>query len=270
MEGQLRLVEVAKRPFKRSFAARSAYKLLRDFRQIPRSRLLDTDALGAILRVLPNTMLPMPRLFDLYDIVKRVNQSGLKGEFVECGVWNGGAVGLMAMADQRHSGPRRKLHLFDSFEGLPQPTAFDTDVYAGFLEQEKSRSIIEQEVEQLSAIGACQGKSQPEVEEFLVKRLGIDPGKLVFHVGWFQDTVPSARDSIGGIALLRLDGDWYESTKVCIENLYDSVVVGGFVVIDDYGTFEGCRKAVDEFFAARSIRPTFTYSDAECVFFQKT
>lgn len=263
------LVDVAKRSFKRSFAAHSAYKMIRDFRQISKLRLSDMDALQAIFRVLPNTMLPMPRLLNLYEIIKRLNEAGVKGAIVECGVWNGGAIGLMALANRRHSGPPRNFHLFDSFVGLPPPTPFDSDVYAGYLKNEKSKSSSDTEDKKLAAIGACQGKSRTEVEEFLVKRLGIDQSQLTFHVGWFQDTVQSARPAIGDIALLRLDGDWYDSTKVCIEGLYDSVVHGGFVIIDDYGTFEGCRKAIDEFFAARSMKPVFIHSDADCVYFQK-
>jgi O-methyltransferase len=70
---------------------------------------------------------------------------------------------------------------------------------------------------------------------------------LRYHVGWFQDTVPAAAEKIGPIALLRLDGDRYDSTKVCLESLYSNVRRGGIVVIDDYGQFEGCRRAVDEF-----------------------
>ena len=69
------------------------------------------------------------------------------------------------------------------------------------------------------------------------------------HQGWFQDTVPRDAAAVGPIALLRLDGDWYDSTKVCLEGLYPSVVKYGSIVVDDYGHFEGCRKAVDEFVA---------------------
>lgn len=131
------MVEAVKRPLKQSFALHSAYKLVRDFRQIPRARVTEVDALSAIVRVLPKTMLPMPRLFDLYEIVRRLNQKNVKGNLVECGVWNGGAVGLMAIANRRHPGPGRQLHLYECFEGLPKPTEFDTDVYSGYLEQRK-------------------------------------------------------------------------------------------------------------------------------------
>jgi hypothetical protein len=84
------------------------------------------------------------------------------------------------------------------------------------------------------------------------------PSELVeFHVGWFQDRVPTDASSIGSVALLHLDGDWYESTKICLDHLYANVSSGGFVVIDDYGTYDGCRRAVDAFLAALPGRGPF-------------
>ena len=181
------------------------------------------------------------------------------GALSECGVWNGGAIGLMGLADRRFPGHKeRTLHLFNSFEGLPQPTARDTDVFDGH-----------DAGDVLTPIGACKGERAPVVEDFLVNRLGLPKDQLAFHVGWFQDTVPVARSTIGDIAILRLDGDWYKSTKVCIGNLYDRLVPGGFLVIDDYGTFEGCRQAVDEFFSTRGALPHWVWSDKHCVYFRE-
>ena len=83
--------------------------------------------------------------------------------------------------------------------------------------------------------------------ELLTKEIGYGPAFLHFHKGWFQETMPKVSPQISLIAILRLDGDWYASTRVCLEFLYGKVVRGGFVIIDDYGAYEGCRKAVDEF-----------------------
>ncbi|HUP59862.1 MAG TPA: TylF/MycF/NovP-related O-methyltransferase [Thermoanaerobaculia bacterium] len=77
--------------------------------------------------------------------------------------------------------------------------------------------------------------------------------RVEIRKGWFQDTLPSAKHEIGSIAVLRLDGDWYESTRVCLDNLYDLVAPGGYVIIDDYNYWEGCKRAVDEFLAARGL-----------------
>jgi hypothetical protein len=93
---------------------------------------------------------------------------------------------------------------------------------------------------------------------------------LRIHIrqGWFQETLPVAKHEIGPIAVLRLDGDWYDSTKVCLENLYDLVTVGGFVLIDDYGYWEGCRRAVDEFLASRKLEVALNAVDDSGVWFE--
>ena len=123
--------------------------------------------------------------------------------------------------------------------------------------------------DKLAAIGACVGDGAPTVRDFLTRQLGIDDNRLAFHIGWFQDTVPADAAEIGPVAILRLDGDWYESIRVCLHGLYDLLVPGGYLIIDDYGDFPGCRKAVDEFFAARGESPRLSHSDHCCVYMRK-
>jgi hypothetical protein len=250
-----------------SFLHRS-FKMLRDARSIPPSKLWHPMQVRAVYKVLPNTMLPMPRLFDAYEAITSINLEGLPGDVVECGVWNGGCVGLMAIANLDTPGPKRRFHLFDSFEGLPQPSSHDREVIVNF-EEHHPGFRLQDDDQELTAIGACAGLSQPAVETFLVKKLGLTRDNFVFHVGWFQDTVPRSLDVIDKVALLRIDGDWYDSTKVCLESLYDRVVKNGIVIIDDYGTFSGCRKAVDEFLAKSGISPQIQNSDADCIYFRK-
>ena len=144
----------------------------------------------------------------------------------------------------------------------------DVDVLESFLDHHQSEELNHDSTS-LEAIGACVGSSKDIVEQFLVRRLGISADELHFHVGWFQDTVPRSATAIKEIALLRLDGDWYNSTKVCLEGLFDKVVKGGYVIIDDYGTFQGCRKAADDFFASRGIAPGIHSSDSDCVYFRR-
>jgi hypothetical protein len=74
-------------------------------------------------------------------------------------------------------------------------------------------------------------------------------------------TLPNDADEVGEIAILRLDGDWYASTRVCLEHLYDKVVRGGFIIVDDYGCYEGCKKAVDEFMKTKSIQAYLNFID---------
>ena len=254
---------------KKSKLIHSFYKFARDHRSIPPERWNRLPEVFDVFRVLPNTMLPMCRLFDTYDAIRAVNSERVGGDVVECGVWNGGCVGLMALAHERTGAALpRKFHLFDSFEGLPPPSPEDAEMADVFMAQHPDHSLNEGERTQLVAFGACAGDNQREVERFLTRTLKIDPARLQFHVGWFQDTVPAAR-GIRDIAILRLDGDWYDSTRVCIEELYDRVSPGGFVIIDDYGTFSGCRKAIDDFFAERAIRPDIQRTDSDCIYFRK-
>ncbi|MEH2510507.1 O-methyltransferase [Nitrobacteraceae bacterium AZCC 1564] len=253
---------------KKSLLLHRSYKMLRDARNIPAKKLFRPAQIQAVYKVLPNTMLPMPRLFDAYEAVTSINSEGLAGDIVECGVWNGGCVGLMAIANSNHPGPHRRFHLFDSFEGLPQPSSHDKEVIVDFEARHPGVQMRDDDPE-LIPIGACAGISQPAVENFLVKKLGLAKESFVFHVGWFQDTVPRSLSAIDQIALLRIDGDWYDSTKVCLETLYDRVVRDGFIIIDDYGTFSGCRKAVDEFFSKAGIAPLIRQSDQDCIYFRK-
>lgn len=198
----------------------------------------DLVAARLFLAVRPYTMVTEARLRNIYDVARAIEARRVAGAFVECGVWRGGSAAVMAaVAARARSG--RKVWLFDSFEGLPEPTALDGSAaatYAGMRSGGKLRSI-----EQLVA-------PLDDVRE-VMRRVGVDERALAIRKGWFQDTLPLARGEIGPIALLRLDGDWYESTRVCLEQLYDQVAAGGAVVIDDYDYWEGCRRAVDEFLA---------------------
>ncbi|HEV2815930.1 MAG TPA: TylF/MycF/NovP-related O-methyltransferase [Allosphingosinicella sp.] len=224
----------------------------------------------AIAAVAGNTMLPRGRLVSLFDQSVFCARQGIRGAFVECGVWKGGGVGLMAAALLEEGEDERHLHLFDSF----------TDICAPDPEMDGARALQEVSGREVRAgpnptpltgiydrlgghgtIAACRA--------LIEGRIGYPPERVHYHQGWFQDTLPEQAAAIGEIALLRLDGDWYASTKVCLEHLYDQVVPRGFVIIDDYGTYEGCRKAVDEFLAARGLAPFLCRVDGGCYFFVK-
>jgi hypothetical protein len=254
---------------KRSGALRRMYKTLRRATDLEPRDLANLKRTRAIYRVFPNTMLAFPRLRNAYDCMETVEREGLAGSVVECGVWAGGCVGLMASVTKRSGNRARVFHLFDSFEGLPQPSVHDTDVLQRFAEEypelEPDRGGGASE---LVSIGICSAPLE-RVKELFFEELEIPPEQVRIHQGWFQDTLPGAKAEVGPIALLRLDGDWHESTRVCLEELYDQVVEGGFVIIDDYGCFSGCTKAVDEFMAARGLAPDYRDVDGECVFFRK-
>jgi len=248
-------------------------KLAKMMRQVRLHEWSDLRRLQSLLRVLPNTMVSAPRLMNAYECVRTIEEAGIKGAVVECGVCSGGCIGLMALASRRYGDKTRMFrtfHLFDSFQGLPQPSLHDADVVEAFRSAHPGVKPDDgSDPRQLVPINVCAGSSAEEVESFLLDRLRIDPRQIVMHRGWFQETVPAAKESMGPVAILRLDGDLYESTKVCLECLYDRVTDGGFVIIDDYGTFEGCRDAVEEFFSGQNLAPDLIDIDGHGVFFQK-
>jgi hypothetical protein len=222
---------------------------------------------AAIRTVKPNTMLSDARLRALYDYVVHCERHGVAGCFVQCGTWEGGGAGLLALANLARGTTRRHLHLFDSFEGIPEP---DASIDGARAIQEAERAGIGTSgrlvanPEAYTRMGRGYG-ALPVCRAVLEERIGYPADHLHYHKGYFQDTVPRAAGQLPPIAILHLDGDWYDSTRVCIEHLYDRVVPGGFIVVDDYGAYDGCRRAVDEFLTARDIRGYLHKIDHEAV-----
>ena len=235
-----------------------AYSNLRFLIQIIKIRNLNLKKLRLFLKVKPYTMISLHRLLNIYELSESVEKNKLKGAFVECGVWKGGCSAVMAYVAKKVKS-NRKIWLFDSFEGLPEPTGKDGTRAKNFASNRTSGS--------LKTINKNVGTIQHVKRIF--SKLRINMTNVNIRKGWFQHTLPKAKKEIGDIAILRLDGDWYESTKVCLENLYDPVVQGGFVVIDDYGTWEGCKKAVDEFFKKRNLKVKLIKTDNTEFYFKK-
>jgi len=218
----------------------------------------EANSRPAAVKVASYTMGSYLRLITLWEQVRYVDLLGLEGALVECGVWRGGSTAMMAMAHRSMGEPRRPIHLFDSFEGLPEPQAeHDGDMILEYVGDEQRLGG------ELKSIGRCVAeidlakKAMHEVAEY--------PESLThYHVGWFEATVAPAAAEIGPIAVLRLDGDFYRSTQICLEHLYPLVVPGGFVVIDDYGHWEGCKKALWEYFDAHFDQPPYLHLIDRC------
>ena len=234
---------------------------------------LEAEATECIRIIRDNTMLSKRRLVTLYQQVAYCEEHNIPGAFVECGVWKGGATGMMALANMQTAKQRRHLHLFDAFQEICEPDAT--------VDGERALREVK---EFTGRSGHDKGKLQPligiydsfggpgtllENQELLEKLIAYPSEFIHYHVGWFQDTLPAVHRDIGQIAILRLDGDWYASTKICIEYLFEKVVKGGVVIIDDYGTYEGCRRAVDEFIASHRIQAYLAAIDRDCRFFVK-
>ena len=191
-------------------------------------------------RVAPYTMISMERGYALYSAVHYVVKAEIPGDFVECGVWKGGAAMLMALTLIELNVVDRELYLFDTFQGMTPPTENDKIAWTGRPVQEKWEqdyfswwSIPRQEV--------VQNLRSTGYPEHLIHAVEGDVGS----------TIPD--HSPGTIALLRLDTDWYESTLHELRYLYPRLKGGGVLLLDDYGHFTGARKAVDEFFSGSAV-----------------
>jgi len=212
---------------------------------------------STISKIMPYTLVGIRGLEASYQIASFLNHAKIPGKFVELGVARGGCAGMLGiLAFQGEEQVSRELWLFDSFEGLPDPTAED------FVAGETGEHV------RPLPKGSCLG-TLPQVKELLHSKLKLPADKIKYFQGWFQDTLPLNTAAIGQIALLRIDGDWYESTKVCLEYLYDKVVPGGAIVVDDYQSCYGCKRAVDQFLISRSISPSITLDGRGGCFFWK-
>jgi O-methyltransferase len=210
------------------------------------------------------TMCSYDALANLSAIVCYLEEGQVSGAFVETGVCQGGSSALMAISSLKWGKSRRHLHLFDSFEGLPMPIK-EKD-YCDWMERDWR--IKEKDCDgQLVSSGALIA-TKANAEEVLFSIAQYPRELATFHVGWFQNTVPPAAASIGPIALLRLDGDLYESTLVCLRHLYPLVIRGGFIIIDDWG-LKGCRTACEEYFKEIGIRPYIHFVDGTVRYFIK-
>jgi len=186
-----------------------------------------------MLRVNPNYSTHAVLQFT-YDCTKKLLANKVPGAFIECGVASGSQIGAMqnAMEDLKL---QRKIYGFDSFEGIPFAGINDAE-QPGIGKKDLSKEGL------LESSGISSHSQDSVLQNF--KRWGLSTDNLVLVQGWFENTVPDYK--LGKIALLRLDGDLYSSTKVCLEHLLSKVSKGGLVIIDDY-QLAGCRKAVHEF-----------------------
>jgi O-methyltransferase len=196
-----------------------------------------------------HTMIPSARLSHLRGLVETALREGVPGDFIETGVWRGGACILMRAVLAAYGVTDRRVFVADSFEGLPKPDTARYPADTG----DKLFSFTELAV------------SEAEVRRNFAA-YGLLDDQVVFLKGLFKDTLPTVKDD--RFALIRLDGDMYESTLDALTNLYDSVSAGGYVVIDDYGILGSCRRAVHDFLDARGLRPTIEPIDEGAVWWK--
>lgn len=196
-----------------------------------------------------HTMIGRKRLDNIERCLDIIRSDNVVGDLAETGIWRGGSVifmrGYLAAWDIND----RNVWAADSFEGLPVPS----------LQEDHGYDFSATKMPILAI-------SLDEVRENF-RRYNLLDNQVNFLKGWFSDTLPSA--PISSLALLRLDGDLYESTRDALNALYDRVTTGGFIIVDDYNDFEPCKRAIDEFRAQRSITSPLETIDWSGVFWRK-
>jgi O-methyltransferase len=196
---------------------------------------LDQESRSTIVAVQDRTMTNPPKLHALIEAVRYVHARGIEGAVVECGVWRGGSMMTIATTLVNLGSTERDLHLFDTFEGMSAPTDNDVRVRDG-------RSAAELLADENEATVLADA-TLADVQEGM-QSVSYPAERIHYHVGMVEDTVPAQAPD--RIALLRLDTDWYASTKHELNHLWERLTPGGILILDDFGYWEGARKATLE------------------------
>jgi len=203
------------------------------------------------------SMLPVVRFDNLKACIRDVIERDVPGDFIETGVWRGGATIFMRGALEAYGDKTRNVWVADSFEGFPEP---DPEKYP----RESKAFHGDMQTKVLNHLAVSDEDVRRNFSAF-----GLLDDRVKFLKGWFKDTLPVA--PIERLAILRLDGDYYESTMDALTTLYDKLSSGGYVIIDDYGeeTWTYCKKAVEDFRASRAIDAPLVRVDSGCYYWQR-
>jgi hypothetical protein len=205
------------------------------------ARDIEGATADTIRAVEAHTMTSVPRLAAVVQGVEWIERRQLPGAVVECGVWQGGSMMAAALTLLRLGDDRRELYLYDTFAGMAEPEDVDRAYDGSSAEQ-----LLSTQVPTAKSMADWCNAGLDEVRTNM-DSTGYPAGRVHYVVGKVEDTIPATLP--GAIALLRLDTDFYASTRQELEYLYPLVVSGGVVIIDDYGFWQGARQAVDEFLA---------------------
>jgi O-methyltransferase len=205
---------------------------------------IDESTVETILKVRPFTMTSPERISALCQAVEYIIAHRIPGDIVECGVWKGGSMMAVAHTLLQLKDDSKNLFLFDTFDGMTEPTEKDVDFCGSPAFQQMENSPKEE-----SSSVWCY--SPLEEVRTAVYSIGYDRDKIHFIKGRVEETIPDRAPH--QIALLRLDTDWYESTRHELVYLFPRLSPGGVVIIDDYGHWKGAREAVDEYIRENKI-----------------
>lgn len=236
----------------RSALARLAKGLMSQFGYMPKPNTQEVFPkdiphiyLNTYKKVRDFTMTSPQRIFALCEAVKYIHERNIEGDIVECGVWKGGSMMAVAEVLMHMRDMDRNLYLFDTFEGMPPPTDNDIDI-AG----QSAQKLLSDSDKAVSESIWC--NASLDAVQSAIFSTGYPESKIHFVKGMVEHTIPAAAPD--KIALLRLDTDWYESTKHEMEYLFPRLMRGGVLIIDDYGHWQGARKAVDEYIEQMNVK----------------
>lgn len=215
---------------------------------------------GEILRrARPFTLTTYHRLAAMLDATAYIVDNGVAGAIVECGVWRGGSMMVSAMKLMHMDAADRDLYLYDTYAGMPSPTSHDAD-FTGT----SAQRLLDQ---QRKGAGIW---AEASIEEVRANLAGTGYPRQQIHLieGRVEETL--RRTLPDAVAILRLDTDWYESTRHELIALYPRLSPGGVLIVDDYGHWRGARKAVDEYFSGVGAKPFLARIDYTCRVLLKT
>jgi O-methyltransferase len=212
---------------------------------------LDARSVGLDHPKVAHTMIGLERLDNLQECIEEVLRDSIPGDFVETGVWRGGATIFMRGVLKAHGVTDRRVWVADSFEGLPPP------------DPERYPDDRDDQLHTWKHLAVTLDDVRANFE-----RYGLLDEQVAFLKGWFRDTLPTA--PIERLSVLRLDGDLYESTITALESLYPKLAPGGYIIVDDYGAHMGCHLAVDDFRDARGIEDEMIGIDWSGVYWRKS
>lgn len=199
---------------------------------------LSDDERKTVSAVKPFTMTSIERIVSLINAVSYITTNKIDGDIAECGVWRGGSMMTVALMLLSRGDTSRNLYLYDTFEGMSAPTEYD-----------KSFDGVSAESQMNRENGKWCYASIEDVRHNILST-GYPEDKIHLVKGKVEDTIPKIIPS--NLSLLRLDTDWYESTKHELNYLFPLLAPEGVLVIDDYGHWQGARRAVDEYFAGQN------------------
>lgn len=235
--------------------SRRAHKALRsvglDLIRVPKDPLArlvehyEASVVDTIRAVAPYSLTSPERLAALCEATRYVVQAGIPGDIVECGVWRGGSMMAVARTLLESGDTSRKLYLYDTFAGMPPPGEKDV-THAGTAAGDLMQGADKDDPSSIWCRAPLEG-----VRTALFG-VGYPRDKIYFVQGKVEDTIPQTTPE--HISLLRLDTDWYESTRHELIHLFPRLRAGGVMIIDDYGHWKGARQAVDEYLAGSKAR----------------